>query len=63
MKARQTSYLQMPFRVFVKMFPEVAEELKELPIFNELLEDPDYIVRVMDGIFEIGYAGDAWTIS
>ena len=63
MKASYKSYLQMPLREFVKMFPEVAEDLKELPIFNELLEDPDYIVRVTDGKLEIGYAGDAWAIS
>lgn len=63
MKARYKSYLQMPLREFVKMFPEVAEDLKELPVFDMLMEDPDYIVRVTDGKLEIGYVGDDWAIS
>lgn len=63
MKVRVNSYLQMPFREFVEMFPEVAEELKDLPVYEHFLNDPQYIVRVTNGKIEIGYTEDAWTIS
>lgn len=62
MKARIDSYLQMPFREFVEMFPEVAEDLKDLPIYEHFLNDPLYIVRVKNGKIEIGYTEDAWQI-
>jgi len=62
-KARVESYLQLPFRVFVQMFPEAAEMLRDMPMYDDLLKDPRYIVRVTDGTLEIGYEGDAWVIS
>ena len=52
----------MPFREFVEMFPEVAEDLKDLPIYEHFLNDPLYIVRVKNGKIEIGYTEDAWQI-
>lgn len=63
MKTRIDSYLQMPFREFVDTFPEVAEDLKSLPMYELFLNDPLYVVRVKNGKIEIGYTEDAWTIS
>lgn len=63
MKARVNSYLQMPFREFVEMFPKVAEDLKKLSVYEHFLNDSQYIVRVANGKIEIGYTEDAWTIS
>ena len=63
MKARIKSYLQMPFREFVQMFPEAAEMLRDMPMYDDFLKDPQYIVRVTDGKLEIGYSEDAWEIS
>ncbi len=63
MKANTKVYLQMPFREFVQTFPKAAELLKQLPIYEEFLNDPLYIVRVTDGKMEIGYTEDAWAIS
>lgn len=63
MKAKVESYLQLPFRVFVQMFPEAAEMLRDMPMYDDLLKDPRYIVRVTDGKLEIGYVGDVWAIN
>lgn len=53
------SYMQMPFRQFALMFPDLA---KEIPMFEMFLADSHYIVRIKDGKLEIGYTEDAWKI-
>lgn len=63
MKSNTNVYLQMPFREFVQTFPKAAELLKQLPVYEVFLNDPHYIVRVIDGKMEIGYKEDAWFIS
>ena len=52
--------MQMPFRQFAVMFPDVA---KEIPMLEMFLADPNYIVRIKDGKLEIGYTEDAWEIN
>lgn len=62
MKARVSSYMQMSFREFVETFPDVAEKLKDMPLYEHFLTDPLYVVRVENGKIEIGYAEDDWCI-
>lgn len=59
MKSRVDCFMQMPFRQFAVMFPDLA---KEIPMLEMFLADPCYIVRMKDGKLEIGYAGDKWEI-
>lgn len=62
MKTKIDGFFQMPFREFVDKFPESVEFLKDLPYYENLLEDPRYIIRVTNGKFEIGYPCDDWQI-
>ena len=62
MRARTNVYLQMSFREFVENFPDIAEDLKDMPLYEHFLNDPQYIVRVDNGKIEIGYKEDAWHI-
>lgn len=57
------NYLQLPFRQFVKMFPDAAAKVRETHFFDMLMDDPHYIVRLRQGKIEIGYTEDAWEIS
>lgn len=59
---KSKSYLQMSFRDFVDTYPEIAEDLKEMPLYEHFLNDPMYIVRIKNGKIEIGYKEDAWQI-
>jgi len=62
-RARTNVYLQMSFREFVENFPDIAEDLKDMPLYEHFLTDPLYVVRVGDGNkIEIGYKEDAWHI-
>lgn len=63
MNNTNVSFVQLPFRQFVQMFPEYAEILRQTPVFDMFMNDPHYIVRLRDGKLEIGYTEDAWQIS
>lgn len=52
----------MPFSEFVKKFPKIAKNFKDLPMYDNFLKDPCYIVRLSDDKIEIGYSGDKWEI-
>lgn len=60
MKSRVDCFMQMPFRQFAVIFPDVAKEIPMLEIF---LSDSNYIVRIKDDTFEIGYIEDTWKIN
>lgn len=53
-------YIEMPLKVFVKVFPGV---LDELPTLDYLLNDDKYIVRYDGARIEFGYKEDAWLIA
>ena len=58
------SYVQMPLRDFVRLFPSAAKAIEAnspVPLM-ELQRDPKYIIRCKDGRIEIGYTADAWSI-
>lgn len=55
----EENYLEMPFKVFAKMFPEQA---KMLPFYENFYSDPNYIVRLKENSISIGYTHDAWNI-
>lgn len=59
MKSRVDCFMQMPFRQFAVMFPDMA---KDVPMLEMFLADPNYLVRIKDGKLEIGYTEDAWEI-
>lgn len=63
MKMTKESFVQLPFRDFVEICPEVAEQLRQTPFFDMFMNDPQYIVRLRKGKIEIGYTEDAWQIS
>lgn len=58
------SFVQMPLRDFVRLFPSSAKAIEDnspVPLM-ELLRDPEYIIRCKDGRIEIGCTADAWSI-
>ena len=64
MKARVVKYLKMTYSQFEKAFPKVVEDIKKnQPALLEVLRsDPEYVVRITDGVIEFGYESDRWTI-
>lgn len=59
MKSRIDCFIQMPFRQFAVMFPDLA---KDIPMLEMFLSNPNYIVRIKDCKLEIGYTEDVWEI-
>lgn len=57
MKSHVINYYELPLKVFASRFPELMEMLPDIDI-----NDPEYIVRMKDGIVEVGYASDEWKL-
>ncbi|MBQ8728599.1 MAG: hypothetical protein IJY83_08980 [Oscillospiraceae bacterium] len=66
MKARvravNNEYLQLPFKRFVELFPDIAEKMGQTIPLEMFLDDDNYIVRLKEDKIEIGYGADAWLI-
>lgn len=64
MKARVVKYLKMPYSQFEKVFPKVVDDIKknQPALLDVLRSDPEYVVRITDGVIEFGYESDRWTI-
>lgn len=65
MKSRVTklNYIQLPFRQFVSLYPEIALNMPQ-PVLEMFLSDPLYYVRFgKDNRLEIGYLDDEWEIN
>ena len=55
-------YIQLTIPEFFERYPGFAEDLKDSPLYYELLNDPLYLVRVRNGAVEFGYLEDDWLI-
>jgi len=65
-KAHINPYVQVSFPEFVEMFPQLAQLYKQAvsdEVFNELMADDNYIVRVTNSHVEVGYKEDAWLVN
>lgn len=51
-------YIELPLKIFLKRYPNF---IFLLPPFIDL-EDDNYIVRFKNGIIELGYSSDDWTL-
>lgn len=58
----EVSFVELPFRQFVKMFPDAAAIVRKTPFFDLFMHDPHYIVRFRSGKIEIGYSEDDWQV-
>lgn len=62
MKNKSEIYAEMPFKVFLKHFPEV-KNLFPPEILKEFKSNSSYIVRYDGKQFEIGFKSDDWVIN
>ena len=58
----EVSFVELPFRQFVVMFPDAAAIVRETPFFDLFMQDPRYLVRLRNGKIEIGYSEDDWQV-
>lgn len=61
-RAVKNEFLQLPFKRFVELFPELARNLGQTIPLEMFLDDDNYIVRLKENKIEIGYGSDAWQI-